>query len=394
MEIHSDPVDLKSAAAKLRGLRGDPNETGGKKPFASWVWSTKPPPPRHWEYGRHYIRGSLACTIADGGVGKTSLDITEAIVMATGRDLLGVKPKRQFRVLYWNGEEPHEEIRRRVFAICQRYRIDPAELDGWLFTSSGLGHRINASDDNGLVDLKICIEDHQIEIVILDPFVACHRAPENDNTALDIVAKRLAALADSKKVSIEVAHHTRKPAHGEADIYTVHDSRGAVALINAARTVRIINRMTQSEASIAGIQNRRAYVRIDDGKANYAALGEAQWLQIGEETLDNFDGIYGPDSVGVITPWRFPGAFDGVGLVHLDEVVERAASGRYRADPQSPVWIGVAVADVLQLDPVRDAKRIKAILKQWFANGALKKETRKDEQSHNRSFVVPGTATS
>ena len=130
---------------------------------------------------------------------------------------------------------------------------------------------------------------HQIEVVILDPFVARHRARKNDNVALDIVVKRLAALADSKKVSIEVAHHTRKPAHGEADTYTVHDS--PVALINAAQTVRIINRMTESEAGIAGVQNRRAYVRIDDGKANYAALAACTLLSALAAAINERDGI-------------------------------------------------------------------------------------------------------
>jgi RecA-family ATPase len=177
-----------------------------KGPFAVSDWSAELPPPRHWEYGRHYIRGSLSCTIADGGTGKTSLAITEAIAMATGRPLLEVAPRGRFRVLYWNGEEPQEEIRRRVHAICQHYHVDPAELKGWLFISSGLQHPINASDErSGLVELRHCVEDNQIEIAILDPFVSCHQTAENDNTALNLVVKRFSALAEEKYISIEIA---------------------------------------------------------------------------------------------------------------------------------------------------------------------------------------------
>ena len=79
-----------------------------------------------------------------------------------------------------------------------------------------------------------------------------------------------------------------------------------------------------------------------------------------------------------------------VSAVHLEEVRGRAASGQYRADPQSKDWIGVAVADVLHLDAEDDAKRIKAILKTWFASGALRKVERKDSQYKARTFVEPG----
>jgi hypothetical protein len=147
--------------------------------------------------------------------------------------------------------------------------------------------------------------------------------------------------------------------------------------------------MIESDTASAGVEDRHAYIRIDDGKPNYAAREETRWLHIDEELLKNFDGTHGPDSVGVVSAWRFPGAFDGVGSVHLDEVIERAASGRYRADPQSPDWIGVAIADVLHLDPIQDAKRIKAILKGWMETRELKKVQRKDGARRLRTFVVP-----
>jgi hypothetical protein len=114
-----------------------------------------------------------------------------------------------------------------------------------------------------------------------------------------------------------------------------------------------------------------------------------QWLCITEEILHNCDGTYGPDSVGVVSAWCFPGAFDGVAPVHLDEVSERAASGRYRASPQAKNWIGVLVADVLHLDPSKDAKRIKTILEEWLRIGALKKTQLKDPATRQqKEFIV------
>lgn len=148
-----------------------------------------------------------------------------------------------------------------------------------------LEHRIDAFDDQqGFTKLRHFIQDKQIEIATLYPFVSCDRAPESDNTALDAVAKNLARLADEMSISIEVNHHVRKPAHGEADMFTVHDSRGAVALTNAARAVRVLNRMTAGDAALAGVADRRGYVRIDDGKPNYAAPEPVEWYELRSET--------------------------------------------------------------------------------------------------------------
>jgi putative DNA primase/helicase len=45
-------------------------------------------PPRQFLHAGHYIRGFLSATIAPGGLGKTSLQLVEAVGMATSRDLL------------------------------------------------------------------------------------------------------------------------------------------------------------------------------------------------------------------------------------------------------------------------------------------------------------------
>jgi hypothetical protein len=78
-------------------------------------------PPRRFVYGRHLIERFLSSIVAPGGVGKSSLELVEILAMVTGRPLLGVKPARRLRVWYWNGEDPKEEIERRIAAICLHY---------------------------------------------------------------------------------------------------------------------------------------------------------------------------------------------------------------------------------------------------------------------------------
>ena len=94
-------------------------------------------PRRQFVYGRHYARQFLSVTAAPTKVGKSSLGLVEAVAMASGRNLLGVEPVRPMRVWYWNGEDPQEELERRVLAICLHYSIDRDEVEKNLFLDSG-----------------------------------------------------------------------------------------------------------------------------------------------------------------------------------------------------------------------------------------------------------------
>ena len=79
-------------------------------------------PRRQFVYGRHYIRDFLSATVSQSGVGKSALAIAEAVAMTTGLNLLGVQPPKPLRVWYWNGEDPAEEIQRRVEAACLHFK--------------------------------------------------------------------------------------------------------------------------------------------------------------------------------------------------------------------------------------------------------------------------------
>jgi hypothetical protein len=75
--------------------------------------------------------------VAPGGVGKSSLAIVELLAIATGRPLLGRMPDESCPVWYWNGEDPMDELNRRIMAACLHYKIRPEELEGRFFVNSG-----------------------------------------------------------------------------------------------------------------------------------------------------------------------------------------------------------------------------------------------------------------
>lgn len=376
-----------------------PRASKVRKPIviaSPYVWRDPATIPRRgWIYGRHYIRRFASVTVAPGGLGKSTLVLTELIAIATGRPLLGVQPAESVPVWYADLEDPREEIDRRVAAICQAFGLRAAELEGRLFITSGRETpikiarpgRYGGPEFDGELIGSICdfVLRNGIGAACIDPFVASHSMPENDNTAIDAIAKQWAWIADATACAVQLVHHARKPAPGQTET-TVDDARGAGALVNAARSARVLNRMTPHEAEQASVEDRRRYIRVDTGKSNLAPPEEATWFEIVPVSLAN------GDSVATIRPWRFPAALDGVTVDHLRRLRALAGAGSYRRDPRSPDWIGRPLAEMLGLDigEKGQAARIKNILKAWFANGALTVEIRPDQQRKPREFVVPG----
>ena len=57
--------------------------------------------------------------------------------MVAGHPLLSVPVPKRLRVWYWNGEDPLDEIDRRLAAICVHYNVDAKELERVLAESLG-----------------------------------------------------------------------------------------------------------------------------------------------------------------------------------------------------------------------------------------------------------------
>jgi AAA domain len=226
---------------------------------------------------------------------------------------------------------------------------------------------------------------NQIGLLIVDPFVASHRVTENDNPAIELVAATWARIANVTGCGVEVVHHCRKT--GGAEI-TVEDGRGGSALLAKARSARVLNGMSEDEAARAGVEKRRSFFRVDNGKANLSPAGEkADWRQLIGVEIGNGDNVV------AVTEWKWPDAFDGVTVSNLREVQEKIAAGRYRESPQSQDWAGNAIAAVLHLDLSDRAHKAKAanLLKTWIANGALRIVEANDEQRRPWKFIEVGT---
>jgi len=359
-------------------------------------------PTRAWLYDRHFIRGFVSGTFAPGGVGKTMLAIVEALAMATGRPLLGVRPAAPLTVWLINLEDPREELERRVAAACLHYGIIAEEVEGRLFIDSGREAEIVVarSSRNGV---EVCtpvvrqlereIKARQVDALIVDPFVACHEVPENDNGAVNVVVKQWRALADITNCAIDLIHHTRKANQGQGET-TVEDGRGASALLSGVRSARVLNPMSEQQAAEWGIEERRLFFRVDNGKANLAPpASRAKWQQLMDIDLENGTSGFS-DRVGVPAAWEPPSAFESVTNADIHAIQQRVSTGEYRASEQASAWVGYAVAEVLRWDisSTKDKARVKSLLKAWLAGGVLRIEQRQDPKKREpKPFVTVGT---
>jgi AAA domain len=354
-------------------------------------------PRRDFLYGHLLVRKFLSATVAPGGVGKTALTIAETLAMVSGKPLLGVPVPNTLRVWLWNLEDPQEETARRIQAAALHYRLSSGDIGDRLFADSGRDQRlvIATATRNGAVIVRPVVDgliaeiaNRRIDVIVIDPFVSCHEASENDNGAMDMIAKEWAGVADLGNCAVHLIHHTRKLGSNETEV-TVESSRGAKALTDACRSVRAINRMSDKEGQDSGTDNPRLHFRAFNDKSNLAPPADrSDWFRIESVQLGNGPDGHG-DSVGVVTAWEWPSAFGNVTTDDLFRVQKAIAAGEWRQSAGAKGWAGSAVADVLGLDlddPAAKAK-VKTLLRTWIDNKALKVVQRLDESRHDRPFI-------
>lgn len=385
-------------------------------PRYEWIDPTKITP-RRWLYGYKYLRTMLSMTIAPGGLGKSALMIAEALAMASGKALLGIQPPGKLRVWLYNGEDPMEELQRRIQAAAKFYGLTKADLDGYLFVNNGRDALITIAEqtrDGTVVYAPVveacvqAIKDNQIDYWVVDPFVSSHRVTENDNNAIDRVAKTFVRIAAETGCAINLVHHARKTSETEI---SVEDGRGAIALRDAVRTAWVLNRMSEDEADKAGVDTRYRYFRVNNGKNNLALPSDkAEWYKMESVYLGNgADGEFG-DSVGVVTKWEWPNAMDGVTGDHVAVVLRHLASqarspdgtphpSNFRMDKRSKNWLGVYVSTVLGIDLKGGMDKVAAakvdqIIKVWVEQGAIVCVDGLDERRHKVTYAEPGKTVS
>ena len=345
-------------------------------------------PARRWIYGQHYIRSNVSVLASAGGVGKTSMQIVEALAICTGRPLLGEPVHEPCNVWIINLEDPLEELQRRVAAAMIHYNVTADEIRGKLFLDAGRDMNIifarqdreGITVDDALVDyLTAKISENSIGLVSIDPWVAATGINENDNVAMNAAVGAVRAVCDVTDCAASLVHHIRK---GNGDDANVDSIRGAGSLLGAARAARVINRVSMEDAMKLGVSETEALgiFRVDDGKSNMAPpAAKAVFRRMVGVQLPN------KEYVGVATEYSMPDLFDGVNAKDAmkvqRDVGQAAQRGEFmRQNPQAKQWVGNVVAEALGLDADKkhEKAKVNAIVKKWIETDVLRIEREKD----------------
>lgn len=350
--------------------------------------------PRDFIYGKCIIRNFVSLLVAPGGVGKTALTILEAMSLATGKDLLG-KPVYggPYRVLILGLEDPIDETVRRISAARRHYKITSDDLGGEdcrLFINSGRDQKFCITivtrdgvviDEDVVQDLIMEIKRNKIDVVIIDPFVSSHSASENDNVAMDAVAKAWANIAEKANCAILLVHHSRK-LNGEQ--ISAEAARGASSVLAAVRSGRVIQPMSASEAAKAGLESHRGYFQVIDDKSNLAPpIDHSEWYRIVNVILSN------GDHVGVVERWQLPNPHDAI-TPEIIMAVQNAVMGQgYREHVQATKWVGHIVGQIVGFDTSIPTGRYRAstLMKSWIDEGYFIVDERDDESRRPRKFI-------
>jgi hypothetical protein len=358
-------------------------------------------PRRHWIYGRTYIRDYVSLTASAGGIGKTSLTMVEAVAIATGRKLLDQDVHERTKVWVISLEDPRSEGLLRLAAIMQHYNVMHSDLAGWLFLDGEDDIRITlaaetregVTENDALLEYMINkVKTLGIGVLILDPLISAHQVNENSNMAIQVVVAMLRRLARETGASVHPVHHIRK---GNGDEATVDSVRGANALIGAARSARVLNKIGEEAAEKLGLEGDagKGLFRIDDAKANLAAPSDkATYMQTIGVQIAN--GEY----IAVVVPVTLPDAFEGV-TAEAAMKVQRAVGKAAEAEPlressQAKAWVGHLIGEMLGIDTTEKAGkgRVALIIKQWIKTDVLRVDKVDDSRTGREvPIVVVGT---
>jgi hypothetical protein len=374
--------------------------------ISSMIGSDMKMPPRQWLHGHYMIAGHMTMTAAPGGTGKSTAVMTELLEIAAQKQVTGQRIWRPVKVLYINGEDPKDEIERKIIATALHHQLDPKLIDenfvyysGRDFRSaddhSGSGLKLVVREDRDAVPsvpdieaLRKVIEESGAEIVCIDPLSSFHDINENDNSEVRSLMNVLRAIADDLKVSFHMVHHSVKEALGNRPMGH-EQARGASAFLDACRIVRTMRGLMKEENVRLGLDEKdRSVIKVTIGKGNLVPRGEGSWaFRMQGFPLDNGDEIYPDgDNVGVIE------AIDAGQLTeeHIDRLaaqVELAgilsnidSTKRFRvykgSGPRHADWIGHCIMGVTDSFPTE--KALDTALEVLERDGLLSRKTMRD----------------
>jgi hypothetical protein len=356
--------------------------------------------PYNWILGRHMLRGEVVATVALGGTGKSSLGIVEALSIASGKTLLYDQVSQiPLKVMLINLEDNRNTMAKRIAAAMKHYKLTPEDIEDRLIVKAKGEIKVKVAETSRSGQIvrnepiikrltEIMIEN-TVDVLSVDSLIRSHGVNENNNNEMEKVIECFEEVATSANCGVHLWHHFRK---SNGDGASVDSARGAKAVVDALRSVRVLETMTKEDAKQLGLNDGWSYFRSFSGKRNFAPPSDqSDWYHLASIDIDNCQPLFG-DEIGVVEKWEHPVKKAGdlspdIIRQIMDEV---GTEPRWRDYPTAEMWVGRPVARVLGLDRDEHQLRIKKHIKELKKKGALADQIALDDRRRERTFVVSG----
>jgi hypothetical protein len=373
-----------------------------------------------WLLGRHLLRGEVSATVGTGGTGKSTLAITEALSMASGKQLLhDFVPKHPLRMILVNLEDRRSTMDKRVAAAMRHHGLTPADIgDRLIILAKGeikiqIAKQLRSGEvernEEEIKKLTALMLERQADVLSVDSFIRTHAVLENDNKAMEAAIECFEEIAIASNCAVHLWHHTRKM---NGDQTTVESARGAQAFIDTCRSVRVLEKMTKTERNniisiLPDMKETGYYVKEFNGKRNFSEPAEeANWFELANIKLHNWRSDFEDDGdyIGVASKWYYPKIelpkIDDIAINQILKAIRAGGPWRASAASKKEPWIGVPIAEVLELNlAIKQAKDFVAkVIVDLLGKRRLKRVTRPDTHREPKEYIEaaavpePGTA--
>lgn len=235
------------------------------------------------------LSGTVGMIVAPGASGKSFWLLQAALSVSSGENVAGFQIDKSGEVLYLNAEDPTEIVQNRLIsmgALLHKSAREQAVLNTSIIDVRG--EMMNILNDKHLD--SIIKMSYGTRLIIIDTLSRIHTADENKNGEMAGVVSRLEKIAKETGAAILIAHHTNKMSQVDDFKENQAASRGASALVDNARFVCYINKMSEKNCgdytdgfgNYIKKEDAFQYVKYGISKQNYGKPVAGMWFKRGE----------------------------------------------------------------------------------------------------------------
>lgn len=202
-------------------------------------------------------------TTADGGTGKTTLKLCEAISLALGERFLGFECVKEGRTLFITGEDTREKLGAMLGAIMKQMGLFDktpennakvrkimnaivVKKDADLCLIAKDSQHFLTPNSDAMVKLTEAIEDIRPSMIVFDPISSFWGSESALNDMAKAVSKFMATLVEKSGACVEIINHMGKASSKDKDM-SQFAGRGGSGLPSHARVSRVLRPIFEEE---------------------------------------------------------------------------------------------------------------------------------------------------